>query len=70
MKKFTKLYFPQMRSNLIYDNGNYYTIYSENLSKVKKKQRKITSKFNYSSNLEKSLDSKKIELLIRSSKII
>ena len=59
VKKFTKLYFPQMRSNLIYDNGNYYTIYSENLSKVKK-QRKITSKFNYSSNLEKSLDPKKI----------
>ena len=69
-EKIHETLFSTDESNLIYDNGNYYTIYSENLSTVKKKQGKITSKFNYSSNLEKSLDPKKIELLIRSSKII
>ncbi len=57
-------------SSLIYDNGNYYTIYSENLSSLKNNKKKIKNKFNYSSNLAISLNPKKIELLIKKLKLI
>ena len=69
-EKIHETLFSTDESSLIYDNGNYYTIYSENLSSLKNNRNKIKNKFNYSSNLAISLNPKKIELLIKKLKLI
>ena len=69
-EKIHETLFSTNESKLIYDNGKFYVIYSENFSKVKKNEKKLTKNLNYSSDLKTNLNPKKIEQLIKKLKLI
>ena len=69
-EKIHETLFSTNESKLIYDNGKFYVIYSENFSKIKKNEKKLAKNLNYSSDLKTNLNPKKIEQLIKKLKLI
>lgn len=69
-EKIHETLFSTNESKLIYDNREFYVIYSENFSKIKKNEKKLTKNLDYSSDLKTNLNPKMIEQLIKKLKLI